>query len=176
MQENKGRRNPFLLAPGLVLVLLVPFGILRFVPTENLGGGVALIVAAVSVLFAFGIAIALSFALRGAKKEALAARLSAVEPAEGNLLHFEKDADGDLMLAAVNLLLPKAEGIVAVFSGEDGAYRFCIGSRGADLSGCSHAILSAIGGKGGGNREMLRGSAAATRTEIEEFFSAFSAE
>lgn len=118
----------------------------------------------------------LAFALREARKDAVAARLAAVAPTEGNLLHFEKEADGDLMLAAVNLLLSKTEGLAAVFSGEEGAYRFCIGSRAADLSRHSRAILSAIGGKGGGNREMLRGSSSARRQEIEAFFSAFRAE
>ena len=117
----------------------------------------------------------LAFALRGAKKDALAARLAAVSPSEGNLVHFEREADGDLMLAAVNLLLPKAGGLVAVFGGEEGAYRFCIGG-GADLSPYSRQILSAIGGKGGGKGEMLRGSATATKQEIEKFFSAFRAE
>lgn len=118
----------------------------------------------------------LAFSLRAAKKEALIARLSGVEKTEGNLLWFEEEADGDLMQAAVNLLLPKADGLVAVFAGKEGAYRFCIGSRTVDLSAASRPLLSAIGGKGGGSREMLRGSSSATRAQIEEFFADFRSE
>ena len=118
----------------------------------------------------------LAFALRGAKKEALAARLCAVEATEGNLVWFEKEADGDLMLAAVKQLMPKAKGVAAVFSGEEGAYHFVIGAETVDLSRSSRTLFSAIGGKGGGSKEMLRGSATAPRAEIEAFFAAFRGE
>ena len=58
MQENKGHRNPFLLAPSPVCAILIFFGVLRFVP---LGDGVgSYIIAAASVLIAFGMAIGLA--------------------------------------------------------------------------------------------------------------------
>lgn len=66
MQENKGHRNPFLLAPALILPILVPFGAMSFIPALPGKGMVANIVALVSVLLLFGCAIAASFYLRGA--------------------------------------------------------------------------------------------------------------
>ena len=63
MQENNGRRNPFLLAPSIVLVLLAFFGVLSFIPLGN--GFVPYIIAIVSELIIFGGAIAASVYLRG---------------------------------------------------------------------------------------------------------------
>ena len=64
MQENNGRRNPFLLAPAIVLGVLVLFGVMSFIPIGK--GTVSYIIAIVSVLLVFGIAIAASVYLRGA--------------------------------------------------------------------------------------------------------------
>ena len=63
MQENNGRRNPFLLAPALVLVLLALFGILSFVPIGK--GSASYIIVIASALLVFGIAIAAAVYLRG---------------------------------------------------------------------------------------------------------------
>lgn len=63
MQENKGRRNPFLLAPTLALAVLALFGILSFVP---IGGGIfSYIIVLVAVFAIFGSAIFLAVYLRG---------------------------------------------------------------------------------------------------------------
>lgn len=63
MQENNGRRNPFLLAPAIVLVLLAFFGIVSFIPLGR--GFVPYIIAIVAVLLVFGMAIAAAVYLRG---------------------------------------------------------------------------------------------------------------
>ena len=66
MQENKGRVNPFLLAPALVLPILLLFGILSFIPAISGNGTASYIIAIFSVLLVFGLAIGASFYLRGA--------------------------------------------------------------------------------------------------------------
>lgn len=65
MQENKGRRNPFLLAPALVLILLFVFGILSFLPIGGAKRYIGYIVAVAAVLLAFGSSVALAVSLRG---------------------------------------------------------------------------------------------------------------
>lgn len=63
MQENKGRRNPFLLAPTLALAVLALFGILSFIP---IGGGIfSYIIMLIASLLIFGTAIFLAVYLRG---------------------------------------------------------------------------------------------------------------
>ena len=65
MQENKGRQNPFLLAPALVLVLPVVFGILSFITIGGGEGYGVYIVAALAILLVFGLILAMAFLLRG---------------------------------------------------------------------------------------------------------------
>ena len=65
MQENKGRRNPFLLAPALVLVIQVLFGGLSFISIHNAEGKWVYAIGIASALLIFGFAIALGFSLCG---------------------------------------------------------------------------------------------------------------
>lgn len=66
MQENKGRQNPFLLAPALVLVIPVVFGILSFITIGGGEGYGGYIIAALAILLVFGLILAMAFSLRGA--------------------------------------------------------------------------------------------------------------
>ncbi|MBQ3490103.1 MAG: CPBP family intramembrane metalloprotease [Clostridia bacterium] len=67
MRENNQRRNPFLLAPALVLPAVFFFGIVSFIFSEPLGSTAAYILSALFFLFIFGLPIALFFCLRGGK-------------------------------------------------------------------------------------------------------------
>lgn len=66
MQENKGRQNPFLLAPSLVLAILVIFGALSFITIGGGEGYGVYIVAIAAVLLVFGLILTMAFSLRGA--------------------------------------------------------------------------------------------------------------
>lgn len=93
---------------------------------------------------------------------------AAVQPAEGNLVLFDSLLDEVAQRELVNLLSQKAGGFAAVFCGSDAeGYRYCIGSRSADLRKAARAINEAIGGRGGGRPEMISGRALASRKEIE---------
>ena len=60
--------------------------------------------------------------------------------------------------------------IFAVFSGNDGAYRYLIGSRNKDVKESTVAFLEKLSGKGGGNADMVQGMIKADCKAIEEEF------
>ena len=58
--------------------------------------------------------------------------------------------------------------IFAVFAGNDGAYRYLIGSRNKDVKEATAAFLEKLSGKGGGNADMVQGMIKSERKDIEE--------
>ncbi len=105
-----------------------------------------------------------------ALKKALATEMAnAAKEAEGNLVFFAP-LDGASLRTLVNAALPKCGGICAAFSGEDGAYSFCMASKSVDLRAKAKEIGEALRGRGGGSPEMINGSCSATRQEIETYF------
>ena len=59
----------------------------------------------------------------------------------------------------------------ACFSGSDeSGYKYIISSNTVDLRAKTKEINAAIGGKGGGSSEMIQGSCAAKRADIEKYF------
>lgn len=104
---------------------------------------------------------ALSMALAGTKAESL-------PPTEGNLCLFDNVLDEVALRELVNLLTEKCRA-AAVFSGSDETgYQYIIGSRRIDLRARSRELNAAIGGKGGGTPEMLRGRASATAQILQK--------
>ena len=101
----------------------------------------------------------------------VALRAETVSPTDGNICLFD-DLPGEAPAREmVNLLVEKAGGVAALFlPGDDGGYRYIIGSRRVDLRACTREINAAIGGRGGGSSEMIRGSASAYEKQIEHFF------
>lgn len=89
---------------------------------------------------------------------------------DGNLCVFVPDFDADQLRVVANRGMELCTGVCAVFSGTDGAYAYIIGSRTADLRKNARSINAAISGRGGGRPEMIQGSAAAARTDIERYF------
>ena len=87
---------------------------------------------------------------------------------DGNIVLFS-DVLGEIaQRELVNLLMPKAGGFAAVFAGSDReGWRYIIGSLRRDLRAGARAINAAIDGRGGGKPQMIQGSAAAARKEIE---------
>lgn len=103
---------------------------------------------------------------------------SALEKAEalkyrtGNLCLFYPELDMRALRELVNAAKEKCSGVCAAFTGTEGDWRFILGSTGVDLQAASRELLEGIRGRGGGSPEMLQGSAAATRAEIEAWFEA----
>ena len=87
---------------------------------------------------------------------------------DGNIVLFS-DVLGEIaQRELVNLLMPKAGGFAAVFTGSDrDGWRYIIGSLRVDLRTGAKQINAAIDGRGGGTPQMIQGSARAFRDKIE---------
>ena len=88
---------------------------------------------------------------------------------DGNIVLFS-DVLGEIaQRELVNLLMPKAGGFAAVFTGSDSSgWRYVIGSLHVDLRAGARTINTAINGRGGGTPQMIQGSAQAARAKIED--------
>ncbi len=88
---------------------------------------------------------------------------------DGNIVLFS-DVLGEIaQRELVNLLMPKAGGFAAVFTGSDrDGWRYIIGSLHCDLRAGARQINAAIDGRGGGTPQMIQGSARAVRKKIED--------
>lgn len=88
---------------------------------------------------------------------------------EGNLCLFIGEIS--LLKEAANILKEKCNGLAGVFCGSDReGYRYMIVSSCAFLPGETEAIQKALQARGGGDRHMLQGYAAAPREKIEGCF------
>ena len=103
-------------------------------------------------------------------------KAAALERTEGNICLFFPELDMRALRELVNGGMEKCTGVCAAFTGRDGDWKFILGSRHVDLKREAKAILEGIRGRGGGSPEMLQGSAAGSRREIEAWFSAFPAD
>ena len=107
------------------------------------------------------------------KREIRAFKLEKLEYTSGNLVIFEDEGDMLSLRELVNGAKQKCGGICAVFAGNDEVgYKYIISSTSVDLKPLAKEINAAIDGRGGGSGEMIQGSCAAKRDEIEKYFSA----
>ena len=60
----------------------------------------------------------------------------------------------------------------AVFAGQDGAWHYAMADPSGDLRGLVKRLNAALQGRGGGKPGFVQGSLAASRTDIEAFFTA----
>lgn len=68
-------------------------------------------------------------------------------------------------------MLAENIGIAAVFSGNDtDGYKYAVTSRNSDVRSIGKDLNTACNGRGGGKPEMIQGSVAATKDEIEKFW------
>ena len=71
----------------------------------------------------------------------------------------------------INAAMEKCTGIAAGFTGSDEAgYHYILGSRTVDLRANAKTINAAISGKGGGQKEMIQGTATADEATIRAYF------
>lgn len=83
---------------------------------------------------------------------------------------FDDGGSADDARIFSDLLAEKVE-VAAVFSGSDeSGYKYAVTSRNTDLRSIGKELNSACNGRGGGKPEMIQGSVAATREEIEKFW------
>jgi alanyl-tRNA synthetase len=87
-----------------------------------------------------------------------------------DVLHFEPGLDGNSLRYLADKLASLCRGRVAVFSGEEGNYSYCLAQRDGDLRELNRAMTSALNGRGGGKPQFQQGAVRATKAEIEAFF------
>lgn len=109
------------------------------------------------------------YALTALRRKEMEQMAAAIAPTEGNVCLFLEEADMDAVRTLVNAVAEKCR-ICAAFAGEEGKYRYIIASRHEDLRVKAKEINAAIAGRGGGSSEMLQGSCAAARADIEAYF------
>ena len=84
---------------------------------------------------------------------------------------FDDGASADDARIFADMLADKV-GIAAVFSGNDeDGYKYAVVSRETDIREIGKALNSALSGRGGGKPNMIQGSVAARKSEIEELWS-----
>ncbi len=100
------------------------------------------------------------------------ARITAesILPTNGNVVRFFENLDTEEIREFVNLAVQRVGGMVVALWGDDGDYKFIIGSSALDLKMLVKDIIAALGGRGGGRKEMVQGTLFATKNEIEAYF------
>lgn len=107
------------------------------------------------------------YAYSSLKKELFA--LKANEASGKKYIAFDDGGSADDARIFADLLAEKV-GIAAAFSGNDEiGYKYAVVSRTQDVREIGKALNAACNGRGGGKPDMVQGSVAATREEIEAF-------
>ena len=113
-------------------------------------------------------------ALKSAMKERglIIARMSAdaVPETKGNVVRYFNALEVDEVREFVNCAVERVEGMVVAITGEEGNYKFIIGSRTVDLRQMAREMTASLGGRGGGRPEMIQGTFLCGMTDIENYF------
>lgn len=87
-----------------------------------------------------------------------------------NAVLFTDIADNIAIRNMVNELTSRYEGYSAIFFGEEGNYRFILGSQHLDCNEIAKNLRTGLGAKCGGNALMIQGSVIATKETINRLF------
>ena len=106
------------------------------------------------------------------QNELLSYKAEQIEPGAPKAVLFEENLEGNGVRELVNKLLDREVGTAVVFAGNDeNGYRYVIGSRRKDVRELAKEMNQKLLARGGGKPEMVQGSVACTKKELEEFFS-----
>ena len=86
------------------------------------------------------------------------------------VIHFEDGLDAGAVRSLAERISSVCAGRVAVFSGSDGRYSYCLAQPGGDLRELNKALTAAFNGRGGGKPPFQQGTICATKEEILRFF------
>lgn len=99
------------------------------------------------------------------------ARIAAIPVGQsGNLCFFESLLGEAGMRRLALGAGARIEGVAVVLLESEKGYRYCLAAKGLPLRALAAELHSALGGKGGGNDELISGFFTASRTEIERYF------
>lgn len=88
----------------------------------------------------------------------------------GDVVHFEQGLDGNGLRQLADKIADCCGGRVAIFSGEEGNYNYCLAQRDGDLRELNRTMTATLNGRGGGKPEFQQGTLHTTKAQIEEFF------
>ena len=109
--------------------------------------------------------------LGGLYRQMCQAKIAQLPDTQGNLVLFEQTLDMNNLRELINAAKDKCTGIAAGFLGSDETgYTYIMGSNTVDLRANAKAINAAIGGKGGGQKTMIQGTATADAETIRAWF------
>jgi len=86
------------------------------------------------------------------------------------VLHFEPELDGNALRYVTDKIARVCNGRVAVFSGTEGNYAYCLAQREGDLRQLNKTMCETLNGRGGGKPHFQQGTVRATKDEILKFF------
>lgn len=98
------------------------------------------------------------------------ARLAQEYRGRGDVLLFQEGLSPDAVRRLADALGTACGGRAAVFSGQEGDYKYALSHPGGDLREWSKTMNAVLHGRGGGKPEFVQGGVKATRREIEGFF------
>lgn len=93
-----------------------------------------------------------------------------VEATDKSAVFYLQDFSISELIAFSNTASHKIGGMTVALSGVDGDYKYVISSSALDLKELSGDINNALSGRGGGRKEMIQGSFAASLDEIKSYF------
>ena len=88
----------------------------------------------------------------------------------GSVLLMQPAMESDAVRRLCDMVAARCCGRCAVFSGEDGAYKYAVIHPGADIRELIKTMNTALNGRGGGRDGFAQGSAACTEADIRSFF------
>ena len=91
---------------------------------------------------------------------------------DGQTLRFEPPMPPESVRRLADAMVRANGARCAVFAGQDGAWHYAMADRDGDLRGLTKRLNAALQGRGGGKPGFVQGSLAASRTDIEAFFTA----
>lgn len=103
---------------------------------------------------------------------ALEDRLFALLAQDRQTLRFEPPMPPESVRRLADAMVRANGARCAVFAGQDGAWHYAMADPSGDLRGLVKRLNAALQGRGGGKPGFVQGSLAASRTDIEAFFTA----
>lgn len=111
--------------------------------------------------------------LTAAKDKLFSLRLEAVDRGDGLLCLFEDNLTPNELRRFCAQLIEHRPGPCLLLCGSDeSGYRYALGVAGGDARALSKALHQALGGKGGGNAQLVQGTIAASRARIAAYIAA----
>ena len=103
--------------------------------------------------------------------ELLNYKVAAIPQGTEQAVLIEENLEGNQPRELMNKLLEKEIVVAIVFAGNDEkGYRYVIGSRSQDVRNLAKEMNGTLNGRGGGKPEMVQGSVACKKAEIEMYF------